>query len=82
METSHTPRSKLLRDCLSLSSLDRCRLLCRYLIFAPFVATVALGRDDKDSWASHMLMIAFLRYVQNYLWIFVSRSDHSILPPL
>eukprot|EP00191_Tetraselmis_sp_GSL018_P009540 CAMPEP_0177603400 /NCGR_PEP_ID=MMETSP0419_2-20121207/15488_1 /TAXON_ID=582737 /ORGANISM="Tetraselmis sp., Strain GSL018" /LENGTH=590 /DNA_ID=CAMNT_0019097161 /DNA_START=152 /DNA_END=1924 /DNA_ORIENTATION=+ len=31
--------------------------------------------DDKDNWAWHMLAIAVLRYVVNYLWVFVSRCD-------
>lgn len=47
----------------------------KYLLFAPFVATVAMGRDDADNWALHMLVIATLRYVTNWMWIFASRND-------
>mmetsp|Transcript_32149 Transcript_32149/g.91202 ORF Transcript_32149/g.91202 Transcript_32149/m.91202 type:complete len:623 (-) Transcript_32149:250-2118(-) len=47
----------------------------KYLLFTPFVAAVALGKDDGDHWALHMLIITALRYVTNYIWIFASRCD-------
>ncbi len=45
----------------------------KYLLFVPFVATVALGKDDDDHWAYHMLVIAAFRYVHSQFWISLSR---------
>jgi sterol desaturase/sphingolipid hydroxylase (fatty acid hydroxylase superfamily) len=45
----------------------------KYLLFVPFVATVALGRDDADDWCWHMLAIAAVRYVHSQFWISLSR---------
>eukprot|EP00961_Rhodomonas_salina_P130631 1758680-Rhodomonas_salina.1 len=36
----------------------------KYLLFLPFVIAAAAGYDDEDNWCFHMVMIAFLRYVQ------------------
>mmetsp|Transcript_29501 Transcript_29501/g.94496 ORF Transcript_29501/g.94496 Transcript_29501/m.94496 type:complete len:185 (+) Transcript_29501:1895-2449(+) len=47
----------------------------KYLLYTPFVAAVAFGFDDADNWAYHTLCIAALRYLQNWLWIVVSRTD-------
>lgn len=49
----------------------------KYLLFVPFIATVALGKDDADSWAFHMLVIAAIRYVHAQFWISLSRI-HAI----
>ena len=48
----------------------------KYLLFVPFVATVALGKDDGDDWAFHMLTIAALRYVHSQFWISLSRVHY------
>ena len=45
----------------------------KYLLFVPFVATAALGLDDADNWAYHMLVIAAIRYVHAQFWISLSR---------
>ena len=45
----------------------------KYLLFVPFAATVALGMDDADDWAFHMLVIAAVRYVHSQFWISLSR---------
>ena len=45
----------------------------KYLLFVPFVATAALGMDDADNWAYHMLVIAAIRYVHAQFWISLSR---------
>jgi hypothetical protein len=45
----------------------------KYLLFVPFDATVALGLDDADNWAYHMLTIAAIRYVHAQCWISLSR---------
>ena len=48
----------------------------KYLLFVPFVATVALGKDDGDDWAFHMLTIAAMRYVHSQFWISLSRVHY------
>ena len=45
----------------------------KYAVFLPFVATVALGKDDGDSFCWHLLAIAALRYASAQLWISLSR---------
>ena len=48
----------------------------KYLLFVPFAATVALGMDDADDWAFHMLVIAAVRYVHSQFWISLSRIHY------
>jgi hypothetical protein len=40
----------------------------KYLLLAPFAATVALGLDDADAWAFHTCMIVAIRYVHAQFW--------------
>jgi len=42
-------------------------------VLLPFVAAVALGHDDGDNWAWHMLAIAALRYAHAAAWNTLSR---------
>ena len=45
----------------------------KYAVLVPFVACVALGKDDADSFCWHLLAIAALRYANAQLWISLSR---------
>jgi hypothetical protein len=45
----------------------------KYVVLLPFVAAVALGADDVDSWAWHMLALAALRYAHAAAWNTLSR---------
>jgi hypothetical protein len=45
----------------------------KYAVLLPFVAAVALGHDDGDNWAWHMLAIAALRYAHAAAWNTLSR---------
>ena len=45
----------------------------KYLLLAPFAATWALGMDDADNWAMHMVLIVAIRYVHAQFWITLSR---------
>ena len=49
----------------------------KYALFLPFAATVALGADDVDGWAWHMLTIALLRYAHAQVWNTLARL-HSV----
>ena len=49
----------------------------KYALLLPFAATVALGADDADGWAWHMLTIALLRYAHAQAWNTLSRL-HSV----
>lgn len=45
----------------------------KYAVLVPFVACVALGKDDADSFCWHLLAIGALRYANAQLWISLSR---------
>jgi hypothetical protein len=45
----------------------------KYLLYAPFVATVLMGWDDADNWAFHIMAVAALRYLNAQLWQMASR---------
>ena len=49
----------------------------KYLLFAPFAVTVALGKDDVDNWCFHMLAIVALRYICAQVMLSISRI-HAI----
>ncbi len=49
----------------------------KYAVLLPFVAAVALGADDGDNWAWHMLAIAALRYAHAACWNTLSRT-HAV----
>jgi hypothetical protein len=49
----------------------------KYVVLLPFVAAVALGADDADSWAWHMLALAALRYAHAAGWNTLSRM-HAV----
>ena len=46
----------------------------KYLLMAPFVASVVFGYDDKDNWNYHVLCIAALRYLNAQAWQMASRA--------
>jgi hypothetical protein len=45
----------------------------KYAVLLPFVAAVALGADDADSWAWHMLVLCALRYAHAAAWNTLAR---------
>eukprot|EP00241_Pyramimonas_parkeae_P017406 CAMPEP_0114286796 /NCGR_PEP_ID=MMETSP0059-20121206/5942_1 /TAXON_ID=36894 /ORGANISM="Pyramimonas parkeae, Strain CCMP726" /LENGTH=621 /DNA_ID=CAMNT_0001407847 /DNA_START=149 /DNA_END=2014 /DNA_ORIENTATION=+ len=47
----------------------------KYLLMAPFLATVLLGCDDADNWSMHVLCIAAMRYLNAQLWQMASRAN-------
>ena len=48
----------------------------KYVLFLPFAYLAATGQDDADRWCYHMCVIAALRYLQAYIWHFLSRNHH------
>jgi hypothetical protein len=49
----------------------------KYILYLPFICTVAIGKDDADDWCLHMLAIVALRYVIAQIFLSISRL-HAI----
>lgn len=45
----------------------------KYVLLLPFAAVAIAGKDDADNWATHMVIIALLRYVVAQMFISLSR---------
>jgi len=48
----------------------------KYALYLPFMFVLATGQDDADDWCYHMMVIVVLRYLQAWVWNFLSRNHH------